>query len=205
MKIIYHCYGGAHSSVTAAAIHLGLLPMDRVPQHEAFSKIPLYDRQDANEHGHIFFLGTDEIGNDVYLTARRSRPEVLERIYEDLSGMFDIPREDYFLVNVMKKVNLTMKIGGFLSRRWGFIKFGRPIVTSGTQTAYFGFVDLVKKVKNIERCYNEEKEDPLLQRQQVSTGRPGGGYSYRPPAGGKAAGQNQVLETPVFEFKKRGR
>jgi hypothetical protein len=31
MKIIYHCYGGTHSSVIAAAIHLGLLPEDRVP------------------------------------------------------------------------------------------------------------------------------------------------------------------------------
>ncbi|HPZ72110.1 MAG TPA: DUF3189 family protein, partial [Peptococcaceae bacterium] len=29
MKIIYNCYGGAHSSVTAAALHLGLLPEAR--------------------------------------------------------------------------------------------------------------------------------------------------------------------------------
>ncbi|HBC94637.1 MAG TPA: hypothetical protein DCZ10_17500, partial [Pelotomaculum sp.] len=26
MKVIYHCHGGTHSSVTAAAIHLGMLP-----------------------------------------------------------------------------------------------------------------------------------------------------------------------------------
>ncbi|HEX3010797.1 MAG TPA: DUF3189 family protein, partial [Syntrophomonadaceae bacterium] len=34
MKIIYHCFGGSHSSVTAAAIHLGLIEKHRPPSME---------------------------------------------------------------------------------------------------------------------------------------------------------------------------
>ncbi|BAF59793.1 hypothetical membrane protein [Pelotomaculum thermopropionicum SI] len=147
MKVIYHCYGGAHSSVTAASIHLGLLPADRIPSQEMFWSIPLYDRQEPYQHGHIFFMGRDEMGNEVYVTARRGRAEILENIIAGLAGIFKIPQNSFLLVNVMHKVNLRMKFGGYLSRRWGLIRLGRPIVTWGTQAAYFEVARLVQKVK----------------------------------------------------------
>jgi hypothetical protein len=178
MKVIYHCFGGAHSSVTAASIHLGLLPADRVPEKEIFWRIPLYDRQNTNQHGHIFYMGTDEYGNQVYIVARRSHPRVLENIFNGLAFIFDVPPGGYMLVNVMARVNLTMKIGGFLSRRWGFIRMGRPIVTAGTQAAYFRVVDLVANVKRRLEKIDAEKGG-LLQRQPVSAG----GSGRRDPHG----------------------
>jgi len=147
MKVIYHCYGGTHSSVTAASIHLGILPADRVPEKESFWRLPLYDRQNTGQHGHIFYLGDDESGNQVYIVARRGHPRVLENIFNGLAAIFDVSPGGYMLVNVMTRVNLTMKVGGSLSRRWGFIRMGRPIVTAGTQAAYFEVVDLVVNVK----------------------------------------------------------
>lgn len=203
MKIIYHCYGGSHSSVTAASIHLGLLPVDRVPSREMFWSIPLFDRQEADQHGHIYYMGEDEYGNDVYLAARRSRPQVLENVFRDLAEIFEIPENDYLLVNVMEKVNLTMKFGGFLSRRWGFIDLGRPIVTMGTQVAYFRVVKLVQKIKDMVRWNGDECS--LLQRQQVSPGGGGRSDSHRPDAGGRTAGPRPVAGPTVFEYKRRGR
>jgi len=203
MKIIYHCYGGAHSSVTAASIHLGLLPMDYIPDRHMFWRIPLYDRQDVDEHGHIFFMGVDEYGNEVYLTARRSWPVVLEKVFEGLAGIFNIPKEDYLFVNVMEKVNLTMKFGGFISRRWGFIKLGRPIVTLGTQAAYFRVVELVREIKS--RVGRDSEKDSVLQRQQVASGRTGRSDTYGTPDGGGKAGQKPVMGPAVFEYKRRGR
>ncbi|MDF9407366.1 DUF3189 family protein [Pelotomaculum isophthalicicum JI] len=147
MKIIYHCYGGAHSSVTAASIHLGLLPVDRVPVLKEFWEIPFYDRQENDEHGHIFFMGLDESGNEIYFSACRGRPLVFQSVFKGLAGIFDIPQEEYLLVDVMKNVNWTMKLGGYLSRRCGYTKIGRPIVTLGTQAAYLQVINLVRKVK----------------------------------------------------------
>ncbi|MCL5290497.1 MAG: DUF3189 family protein [Eubacteriales bacterium] len=178
MKVIYHCYGGTHSSVTAASIHLGFLPADRIPEKETFLRIPLYDRQEADEHGQMFFMGQDEFGNEVYIVARRNRPEVLENLMAGLAAMFDTPRDGYMLVNVMVRVNLTMMIGGFLSRRWGFIRMGRPIVTAGTQAAYFKVVKLVKDVRR-ELEVIHGKKSALFQRQQISPGSCGGGDSHR--------------------------
>ena len=44
MKIIYHCYGGSHSSVIAAALHLGLLAKDRIPNETELMAIPYFDK-----------------------------------------------------------------------------------------------------------------------------------------------------------------
>ncbi len=202
MKIIYHCYGGAHSSVTAASIHLGILPMDYVPDRQMFWQLPLYDRQDADEHGHIYFMGIDEFGHEVYLTARRSRALVLEKVFTGMAGMFDISKEDYLFVNVMEHVNLTMKFGGFISRRWGFIRFGRPIVTMGTQAAYFRVVELVRKIKCL--VGKDGEKDSVLQRKQTASRRTARVNTRGVAARRGISGQNSVMRYAVFEDKKRG-
>jgi len=201
VKIIYHCYGGAHSSVTAASIHLGLLPADHIPSREAFWKIPFYDRQENDEHGHIFFMGRDERGNEVYFMARRSRPVVLESVIKGLAEIFNIPPGEYLLVNVMQNVNWTMKLGGYLSRRCGFIKIGRPIVTLGTQAAYLQLVDLVRKVKNITGGHGEE--NTVFQREQVSPRRPGWRDPCGTPDGVESAIRQRIMEPSVLKFKEK--
>ncbi|OPX90468.1 MAG: hypothetical protein A4E53_01020 [Pelotomaculum sp. PtaB.Bin104] len=187
MKIIYHCYGGAHSSVTAASIHLGLLPSDRVPGSESLWQLPFYDRQGNDEHGHFFFIGRDEYGHEVYFTARRGRPVVLEYVLKGLAEIFEIPSSDYLLVNVMQNVNWTMKLGGYLSRRCGLIKVGRPLVILGTRAAYFQIADLVRQVKNQVKDYSEELF--VLQRKYFPPGSFGRCDSYRSPSKGRHAGQ----------------
>lgn len=201
MKIIYHCYGGAHSSVTAASIHLGLLPADRVPGLREFWEVPFYDRQENDEHGHIFFMGLDEYGNEIYFAACRGRPLVFQNIFKGLAGIFKIAPEEYLLVDVMRNVNLTMKFGGYLSRRCGFIKIGRPIVTLGTQAAYLQVIDLVRKVKKVIGGYSEENTIP--QRQQIPPRRIGRRNSFRLPADGEGAGQQRVVEPSFYELKQK--
>ncbi|TEB17375.1 hypothetical protein Psfp_00599 [Pelotomaculum sp. FP] len=203
MKVIYHCYGGTHSSVTAAAIHLGMLPEDRVPGPEEFLQLPLYDRQDACEHGHIFFIGIDEYGHEVYLTARRSRPAVLENVFAGLGGIFGIPASSYCLVNAMSQVNWIMMFGGYLSRRWGLIGVGRPIVTMGTRVAYFKLVGLVKKTK--EKLRADGEKSSLFQQQPLSRGDCCRRYSYRPAPGGERPGRRQFSGAAVFEYARRRR
>ena len=48
MHIIYHCVGGAHSSVIASAIHLGMLPKTRVATNSEILSIPYYDNITRN-------------------------------------------------------------------------------------------------------------------------------------------------------------
>ncbi len=162
MKIIYHCYGGAHSSVTAAFVHLGRLPEDRPPSPKELVSLPLFDRQEAGDHGRLIFLGSDEMGNQIYLVGRRGRAEVLEGVFSGLTAIFGIADGDYLLVDVMGSVNLAMMFGGYLSRRLGWELVGRPLVAFGTRAAYWKIVKTVHAVK--EYLKNGCQEGDVFQR-----------------------------------------
>lgn len=147
MKIFYHCFGGAHSSVTAANIHLNRLPKDRVPGFkELFNQNPFFDQREVNDTGKVVHMGQDGMGNDIYVVGRQSRPQLLYFITEKISEVFSINKDSYTLVNMSTYVNYLMRIGGFISRRLGLIKLGRPIVTWGTQRNYQAMVAEVQKV-----------------------------------------------------------
>ncbi len=147
MKIIYHCYGGAHSSVTAAAIHLGWLPTDRIPTDKMLEALPLFDQQTNKDHGHIRLLGLDENQYEIYVTGRRNAALVLENIVLGVTDILKMPRDQIHLVNVMPYVNWKMVCGGYTSRRLGMIKLGRPIVATGIRHNYLKIVSLVHRVK----------------------------------------------------------
>lgn len=156
MKIIYHCYGGTHSSVTAAGIHLGILPRDRLPAPEELTGQKLYDRQRECDAGKIIFMGQDRLGNDVYVVGRRSRPQLLYEVTEVLSDIFNIDMEKLMLVDVSLYINSSMRAGGFMSRKMGLARLGRPIVTWGTLRNYHNLVAVVDKV------YTRLKQTPVI-------------------------------------------
>lgn len=147
MKIIYHCYGGAHSSVTAAAVHLGWLPTDRIPSEEMIASLPLFDQQTNKDHGHIRLLGIDENYHEIYVAGRRNFALVFENMVTGFTEMLERPLEEIRLVNVMPYVNWKMILGGYTSRRLGVIKIGRPIVLKGIRYSYLKIVSLVHQVK----------------------------------------------------------
>lgn len=147
MKIIYHCYGGAHSSVTAAAVHLAWLPTDRLPEKEELQKIPYFDQQKDKDHGYIRFMGTDEYNNEIYVLGRRNCAKVFENMARELVTVFDQAKEDYLFFNVMPYVNWKMVLGGYTSRRLGITCIGRPIISAGVIASYWKIVSFVQRVK----------------------------------------------------------
>lgn len=145
-RIIYHCYGGAHSSVTAAAIHLGQLKTDSIPSEKELMSMALFDRQTKEGHGQLHFFGFDDAENQVYSVGCRNIGATLEKIVQNVSDLLELSDELYF-VDTLHCVNVKMRVGGYLSRRWGVIKYGRPLVLQGTQDAYPKLVELVKQVR----------------------------------------------------------
>jgi len=143
MKIIYHCFGGSHSSVTAAALHLGLLNRNQTPTAEELMEIPYYDKTSDSDFGSIRFMGTDEFGNDIYVLGKKS---LGNRFSSILMGVAEIigKQDDLIVVNCMNIVNWSMKLGGFTSRRLGLVAVGRPVVSWGTRKAFSQLVNLVE-------------------------------------------------------------
>lgn len=147
MIIIYHCWGGAHSSVTAASIHLGMLPMDRTPTKEEFLNMQYFDRQNPHDHGKVVCLGIDERGHQVCFMGRRSYGEIVMRAIKEVGRVCQIDPGQIFFADAMPCTNFVMMLGGSVSRALRLIAIGRPVVIHGTQQCYCRLVQLVKNVK----------------------------------------------------------
>ncbi|MHB0884942.1 MAG: DUF3189 family protein [Bacillota bacterium] len=147
MKIIYHCYGGAHSSVTAAAIHLGLLPTNRLPTAADLEGLPFYDRAVRADHGRMRLMGVDADGHEVYVLGRRFMPVIAERVVRGVAEVYGKDPGDLLMVNALTSVNLTMKFGGFVSRGMLLPYVGRPVVERGTAGAVRRLLSIVEAAK----------------------------------------------------------
>lgn len=142
MKIIYHCFGGSHSSVTAAALHLGLLPRDRRPTLEELMAIPYFDNTEKSNFGSIRFMGLDEYENIIYILGKKSLGDRYSNILYGTAEILGV-RDQILAVNTMPNVNWMMKLGGFISRQIGIVMLGRPLVGIGTQQAFSALANLV--------------------------------------------------------------
>ncbi|SMB94437.1 Protein of unknown function [Desulfonispora thiosulfatigenes DSM 11270] len=147
MYIIYHCFGGSHSSVTSASIHVGILKENKIPTANELLALPYYDNQINEDHGYLRFMGHDEFGNQVYITGKQNLGESYEKIIRSLASILNIPNEEIIFIDPMPYVNFLMVIGGYLSRKLGLIAIGRPIVILGTQISFYKFSHLVNIIK----------------------------------------------------------
>lgn len=145
-KIIYHCYGGAHSSVTAAAIHLGKLAADKIPTADELMALTLFDRQTKEGHGQLHFFGVDEWDNQIYSVGCRNVGSSLEQVLTNVAELVG-QHDSLVFVDTLHCVNMKMRVGGYISRRLGLIRIGRPVVLRGTQQAYSKLVDLVAGIR----------------------------------------------------------
>ena len=147
MLIIYACYGGAHTSPVAAAIHLGKLKGKPLPSLEEILDIQYFDLLAVGDRGRVFPVGIDEFGNQVCILGRGSRElPILQAVKSGYLLAGGNPRQIVF-VNSLKAVNWQMRVGGFLSRRLGLVSLGRFLAAAGARRAYPKLADIVAATK----------------------------------------------------------
>jgi hypothetical protein len=148
MKIVYYCFGRAHSSVIAGNLHLGRLPMDRLASMDEIMNTPEFDQADREDRGIPFWLGKDSAGNDVYILGLANQRQLgLQAIFYILHNRVDL--REWKFINTLQTINWTTRIGGFTSRTLKMVFPGRWIVTKGIQSSYWRLVKLVRGVKEL--------------------------------------------------------
>lgn len=145
MHVVYTCYGGAHSSPVAAALHLRLLPWDTVPTGKELMNVPLFDRTTKEQHGLVTYIGTDENGNKVYVLGRGGAHASVLRAVQSGVHLAEHNSPSVTFIDTLTVVNIWMRIGGFLSRAVGLTRLGRPLVIYGTRRAFPLLVALVRR------------------------------------------------------------
>ena len=145
MQIIYHCFGGSHASPTAAAIHLGLIPRNRLPGFKELQQVPYFDQLTWEHHGKLIYAGTDEWGNDILFLARRNQAKLVIGIIKEFIRLNGGNPDEYYFIDCMQGFNPFMVTGGYSSRGLGLVKLGRPVVTFGTILSFPILVGIVKR------------------------------------------------------------
>lgn len=149
MMVIYHDIGGSHSSVVAANIHINKIPIDRVPDKSEILALEGFDKLTRSEQGHMMYAGMDEFGCGVYTISREQQQRLVVPALIDMYTILNNGDTRFlYVVNTTPTVNFWMCLGGGSSRRFGLVRFGRPIVTYGTLKAYKKIANLVQEVKD---------------------------------------------------------
>lgn len=147
MKIVYHCFGGAHASPTAAAIHLGIIASDRRPTFKELQRVPHFDLVRSWEHGKLFRAGVDHAGNEVYTMGRRNSAALVIKLIREFTRLNGGNPDEYYFVNCVQLLNPFMVTGGYSSRSLGLVRLGRPVVTFGTILSFPILVKIVQRAK----------------------------------------------------------
>lgn len=153
LKLFYYCYGGAHTSVTCASIHLGFLPRDRLPASSAFLSVPFYDKMDNDKLGIPMYMGRDKLGWDIYFMGLKNSKALSLPALRSFLNAFGVPQRQVFFVNALAELHPITSIGGFTSRKLGGVFIGRPMTIWGVRKSYAKFVDLVERVERTLALY----------------------------------------------------
>jgi hypothetical protein len=149
MRIIYHCYGSAHSSIVAAAVHLGKLPTNRSATLQEILRLEDFDHARNDSIGHIFFKGRDTAGNEVFTMGMGPENKLVKRSLRSLIKISNIVDHEILFAEALPHINRMAKVGGALSRRYGFVKIGRYLAAYGVCQNYDTMLLFVQETKKL--------------------------------------------------------
>ncbi len=163
MKIIYHCYGGTHSSVLAAAVHLGLIEGKTSLSNRELINCPFFDSLNQAQIGTINKMGEDNHENEIFVLGCKNAGSLVEKILPEFCRIFNIDKNNILMVSTIPCLNILLRIGGFLSRRAGLVTLGRFFLLLGARWA----------IKNIKLTVEEVKQKLLEKKETVPPGKGG--------------------------------
>ena len=154
MKIIYHCYGGTHSSVLAAALDTGILNMHKPLTWQDLFACPYFDTVDKRDTGKINYMGENASGDDVYTMGCKNAGFIVENVVKELGKVTQLDTSELIMVNTIPCLNNLMRLGGLLSRQLGLITAGRFFLFHGSQLAYPKIKQTVLQVNKMKHRYS---------------------------------------------------
>lgn len=171
-KVFYICYGAAHSSVVAAAVHCGLLPKDRMATPAEIAALAQFDRASNEEIGRPVLIGQDEDGREVFALGLSSARWFLHRTLHDLVWWLGLPSRCALTVDALAGVTWRTRLGGFLSRRLGLVRIGRPLCLAGVVREYPRFLAMAESAgRRVRELSLIDSGAPLVDNNQEKSGR----------------------------------
>jgi hypothetical protein len=106
-----------------------VLSPNKIPTKEDLQNLPTFDKIQKKDIGHLIYIGKDEFNASVYTLSRQRSEKIVIPAIKDIYRISNGSLDGLYLVDTSPSVNVLMKIGGALSRRFKCVSVGRPIVT----------------------------------------------------------------------------
>lgn len=151
--IIFQCFGGTHTSVTAASIYLGKLPRSRTPRLDELLALPYFDRVENDGIGTLNYLGRDRRRNRVFVLGSSRWGAEIRGLLPPLLRLYGPGKPRLALIDCSAAVTWPVRLGGFLSRRLHCTALGRPLVGWGIQRSYRRLLDVVERFEKDPASY----------------------------------------------------
>jgi len=128
MVYFYHCYRGAHLSITAAALHLGKITV-RSGVKELLA-LQYFDILQPEDMGTPVLAGYDRDNNPVYFVGLGRGGKIFARFADSLVRQLGLDIQ-YKSVDCLPCLNIFTRVGGFLARFRGIGVLGRRLAAWG--------------------------------------------------------------------------
>jgi len=125
---------------------------------EEIMTIPEFDRAQADDWGEPYFMGRDEVANEVYILGMNSQAPVCVKAILSLAGQLGQANQ-IILVNTLPAIGLTTRLGGFISKKLNWPRVGKPLAALGILQSLPRLRRLVRTVKReiIRKVQNGEE------------------------------------------------
>ena len=132
---------------TLPGIHMKRLPSDRIPSIREIMHISDYDRSETFEIGTLNFKGHDELGRRIYTLGLGPNHLVVKKGVVAFLFLIACDLEKLHMHEALVHINRIARIGGALSRKYGYVKIGRFLSALGIRQSYQELVAFVNTVK----------------------------------------------------------
>ena len=107
-----------------------------------------FDQARNDSLGHIFYKGKDEHNHEVYTMGMGPESAYVKRAMESMIKLYpENTHERIVFVHALPQINRMAKVGGALSRRYGWVSIGRVIAAKGICQTYPDLVRFVRETK----------------------------------------------------------
>ncbi|MGB9868156.1 MAG: DUF3189 family protein [Bacillota bacterium] len=145
--VFFCCYGGSHTSVIQACLHLGLLPLDPRPSYKQLIHLPHFDKVVKSEIGTPMFMGYDSWGRAVYTLGLGRGRKHLNELLGGLLGEIGVNPDQAKFFDCLSTASFLTRVGGFVSRGLGLTFLGRPLVVYSVMAGWPRFCELHRKIR----------------------------------------------------------
>lgn len=129
--VVFHCFGGTHTSVLAAAIRCRLAGP---PDPATLARLPWFDKIPYYVAGVPIPIGRDPDGREVFTLGRCGLAQLVNGFAPRFLARLGL--RPPILIDAGQASNLRLKAGGFVTRRLGLHSWGRSLLTEGTLRAW---------------------------------------------------------------------